>query len=152
MDNFDNFYKNFSNFLSELNHKNSYVKERILRILYQSDRHLSAHEIQTIFRKNFKENISLPAIYGVLNFLFECGLTNSYDEDSTRKYELNLGAHHDHLICEICHKVVAFSDEIIEARQDEICDKHGFSSISHNMILYGICDQCQQKIQKIQKK
>lgn len=142
MNNFDNFYKNFSTFLNELNHKNSYIKERILNILYQSNIHLSANEIKQKFQKIYKENISLTSIYGFLNFLDECHLTNAYDKNGIKKFELNLSAHHDHLICEKCHKVISFRDEIIEIRQDEICKSRNFECKSHSMIIYGICKNC----------
>ncbi|MGG7073119.1 transcriptional repressor [Campylobacter sp. 9BO] len=142
MSNFESFYKNFSSFLSQLNYKNSYIKERILSILYQSQSHLSAAQIQQIFSQKYGETISLTAIYGFLNFLDECHLTNTYEIDGVQKYELNLKSHHDHLICEKCHKVISFSDETIESRQDEICAKHGFVCKSHSMIIYGICAEC----------
>ncbi|WP_169763946.1 Fur family transcriptional regulator [Campylobacter mucosalis] len=142
MNNFDNFYKNFSAFLSELNHKNSYIKERILNILYTSEKHLSANEIQLEFQKRFKDKISLPAIYTLLNFLDECHLTNTYEDNGIKKYELNLSSHHDHIICEKCQKVIEFHDDVIEEQQENIAKAKGFEIKTHSMILYGICDEC----------
>ncbi|CAD7287771.1 Ferric uptake regulation protein [Campylobacter majalis] len=142
MQNFENFYKSFSSLSNDLNHKNSYIKERILNILYFSDTHLSANEIQAIFRKNYRENISLPAIYALLNFLDECKLSNVYIDNGVRKYELNLKTHHDHIICEKCRKAISFCDEVIEKRQHEIAYANGFELVGHSMILYGICSEC----------
>ena len=142
MQNFSKFYENFAKFMSEFNLKNSYIKEQILSILYKSDEHLSAQEIKDEFNKIYKQDVSLPTIYGLLNFLSECSFTNQYEEDGTAKYELNLKPHHDHLICEKCGKVVSFRDEIIERRQDEICENLYFTPTAHTMLLYGICERC----------
>ncbi|MCD8214000.1 MAG: transcriptional repressor [Campylobacter sp.] len=142
MENFDRFYKRISSFMSEFNHKNSSIKEKILSILYRSQKHLSAHEIQADFTKIYGQNISLPTIYALLNFLDECRLCDIYDDDGIKKYELNLKSHHDHLICEKCGKVVEFHDDDIERRQDKICEEKNFEVITHTMILYGICGDC----------
>ncbi|MBE2985054.1 transcriptional repressor [Campylobacter sp. RM9344] len=142
MENFENFYKNLSHFMSEFNHKNSYAKEKILLILYHASSHLSAADIKDEFLKRHKQNISMPSIYALLNFLSECNLTNVYDDNGVRKFELNLTAHHDHLICERCGKVKSFRDDFIEDAQDKICKDKNFTCISHSMILYGICDEC----------
>lgn len=142
MDDFVRFYKNFSTLIKDLNYKNSYIKERILSILYFADRHLSVNEIQAEFEKKYREKISLPAIYALLNFLDECKLSNSYNENGVMKFELNLKAHHDHMICEKCRKTISFCDEEIEQRQHEICSENGFEIIGHSMILYGICSEC----------
>ncbi|MFC2491449.1 MAG: Fur family transcriptional regulator, partial [Campylobacter curvus] len=83
-------------------------------------------------------------IYALLNFLDECHLCNSYDDGGIKKYELNLKAHHDHLICEKCGKVVEFHDEGIEQRQELICKERNFEAVAHTMVLYGICAECQK--------
>lgn len=145
MKNFDKFYKQMAGFMREFNYKNSYIKERILAILYRSDEHLSAAQIQAKFSQIYKENISLPSIYELLNFLEDCALAEAYDESGVRKYELNLKPHHDHIICEICGKTQSFFDETIEQCQEKICQNKNFKLISHTMLLYGICEQCQNK-------
>ncbi len=144
MENFECFYQHLSSFMSEFNHKNSHIKENILSILYRSQTHLSAQDIQTEFSKIYAQSISLPTIYALLNFLDECRLCNSYDDGGIKKYELNLKAHHDHLICEKCSKVVEFHDEDIEQRQELICKEKNFEAVAHTMVLYGVCADCQK--------
>ncbi|QCD52758.1 Fur family transcriptional regulator [Campylobacter sp. RM16192] len=144
MQNFENFYSKFSTFLKDFNHKNSRQKEGILKILYTSEDHLSASDIQEKFYQEFKENISLTAIYQFLNFLEEIGLGISFEKSGIRKFELNLNSHHDHLICTKCGKIVSFYDETIENRQDIICENKKFKIEGHTMILYGICKECQR--------
>ncbi|MDO5045752.1 Fur family transcriptional regulator [Campylobacter sp.] len=143
MQNFEKFYSKFSEFLKDFNYKNSIQKERILKLLYISENHLSAVEIQALFYDKFKENISLTSIYQFLSFLEEIGLAIGFEEGGVKKFELNLKSHHDHLICIKCGKIVGFCDEIIEKRQEEICNKKEFKIQGHTMILYGVCLKCQ---------
>ena len=131
MKNFNAFYDKFSELLRDLGLKNSKSKERILKILFENDEHLSAKQIQS----KLPIKLSLTAIHRFLNFLCESSLALSLEEGGSKKYELNLKSHHDHLVC----------DETVEQRQDEICEKIGFLLEGHAMILYGICKKCLEK-------
>ena len=87
----------------------------------------------------------MTSIYSFLNFLESHHLANSFEENGIKKFELNLKSSHDHLICEVCGKIVDFEDEMIEQRQEQICKERNFIEQSHTMILYGICGDCQDK-------
>ena len=145
MEDFELFYKHFNEFLKAFNQKGSEVKEQILRVLFARKSHLSAQEICQKIYETYKNEISMTSIYTFLNFLEEHHLANSFEQNSVKNYELNLKSSHDHLICEICGKVVDFEDEMIEQRQEQICIQSSFSAESHKMILYGICSDCQAK-------
>ena len=145
MEDFELFYKHFNEFLKAFDQKGSEVKEQILRVLFASKSHLSAQEICQKIYETYKNEISMTSIYTFLNFLESHHLANSFEENGIKKFELNLKSSHDHLICEICGKVVDFEDEMIEQRQEQICIQSSFSAESHKMILYGICSDCQAK-------
>lgn len=145
MDNFELFYKHFKEFLEAFGQKSSELKEQILHVLFVSKSHLNAQEICQKIYETYKNEISMTSIYTFLNFLEEHHLANSFEQNGVKNYELNLKSSHDHLICEICGKVVDFEDEMIEQRQDQICSQRSFSAESHKMILYGICSDCQAK-------
>jgi Fur family ferric uptake transcriptional regulator len=55
-------------------------------------------------------------------------------------YELNEGAHHDHIVCVSCGHVEEFTDPEIEKRQEKIAAKLGFRIRDHHMVLYA--EQC----------
>ena len=116
-----------------------------MRVLFASKSHLNAQEICQKIYETYKNEISMTSIYTFLNFLEEHHLANSFEQNGVKNYELNLKSSHDHLICEICGKVVDFEDEMIKQRQDQICSQRSFSAESHKMILYGICSDCQAK-------
>ena len=52
-------------------------------------------------------------------------------------FELETGEHHDHMVSIKTGRVVEFFDEIIEQRQREIAEQHGFKIADHCLILYG---------------
>ena len=85
MKNFNAFYDKFSELLRDLGLKNSKSKERILKILFENDEHLSAKQIQS----KLPIKLSLTAIHRFLNFLCESGLALSLEEGGCKKYELN---------------------------------------------------------------
>ena len=145
MENFELFYKHFKEFLEAFGQKNSDIKEQILYVLFTSNSHLSAQEISSEIYKIYKNEISMTSIYLFLNFLETHHLANSFEENGVKKFELNLKSSHDHLVCEICGKIVDFEDEMIEQRQEQICKEKNFKEQSHTMMLYGICEDCQVK-------
>ena len=145
MHTFDKFYMKFLELLRDYGYKNSAAKEQILKILFSSDEHLGASEIQTKIKSEFRRNVSLTAIYQFLNFLQDFGLVLSFEENGINKFELNLRSHHDHLVCTKCGATENFFDKDIEEKQEQICRNSGFKLEGHAMILYGICLKCQNK-------
>ena len=145
MHTFDKFYMKFLDLLRDYGYKNSAAKEQILKILFSSDEHLGASEIQTKIKSEFRRNVSLTAIYQFLNFLQDFGLVLSFEENGINKFELNLKSHHDHLVCTKCGATENFFDKDIEEKQEQICRNSGFKLEGHAMILYGICLKCQNK-------
>jgi Fur family ferric uptake transcriptional regulator len=126
-----------------------YTEQRaiILQILFTLDDHLSAEEVHDIVKQKYpKLNIGIATIYRTLNFLEEVKLISSisFGKDG-KKYEGNKDSHHDHLICTSCGKIVEFYDETIESQQEVIAVKNGFKISDHNMQIYGLCINCQNK-------
>ena len=126
-----------------------YTEQRaiILQILLTLDEHLSAEEVHAIIKEKYpKQNIGIATIYRTLNFLEEVQLISSisFGKDG-KKYEGNAKEHHDHLICTSCGKIVEFFDEQIENRQEIVAKNNNFEITDHNMQIYGICKDCQEK-------
>lgn len=66
------------------------------------------------------------------------------ENESSKKYEINLKTHHDHLICTQCGDVFEFYDNELEQIQESIAQEKGFILTNHQMTLYGICAKCRQ--------
>ncbi|MEA3383438.1 MAG: transcriptional repressor [Campylobacterota bacterium] len=123
-----------------------YTEQRaiILKILLNLDDHLSAEELHEVVKKKYpSQNIGIATIYRTLNFLEEVELISSisFGKDG-KKYESNDTQHHDHLICTSCGKIVEFFDEEIENRQENIAKQNKFKITSHDMQIYGLCENC----------
>ncbi len=122
-------------------------REIVLSILISIDGHLSAEEVYNLIKEEKPESqIGIATVYRALGFLEEVKLITSITFGAEgKKYESNCKAHHDHLICTLCGKIVEFIDNEIEKRQDRIAKKNKFKITGHSMQLYGACQACQTK-------
>ncbi len=113
---------------------------KILDILADgSARHMSAEDIyKKLLVSN--EDIGLATVYRVLTQFEAAGLvTRHHFEGGMAVFELNQGAHHDHIVCVDCGRVEEFMDGGIEERQQAVAKRLGFEISDHALILYGHC-------------
>jgi Fur family ferric uptake transcriptional regulator len=115
---------------------------KILEILESgATRHMSAEEIYKRLIESH-EDIGLATVYRVLTQFEAAGLVARHHfEDGMAVFELNHGAHHDHIVCMDCGHVEEFVDPSIEERQEAIADRHGFLIREHSLVLYGHCQR-----------
>jgi Fur family ferric uptake transcriptional regulator len=121
---------------------------KILEIFQRSSqdgvRHLSAEDVyKALLAVNL--DVGLATVYRVLTQFEQAGLLTRSNFDSGRAvFELNEGAHHDHLVCLTCGRVEEFVDAEIEQRQRRIATEKGFALRDHALALYGECtkDPC----------
>jgi Fur family ferric uptake transcriptional regulator len=89
--------------------------------------------------------IGYATVYRTLKLLAECGVASERRfGDGLSRYELadEASAHHDHLICVSCGKIIEFEEPRIEELQDEIAAKYGFLVAWHKHEMYGDCAEC----------
>lgn len=142
---FDEFILKFRKLVKSLGLNNSNQREYVLKVLFECDGHLTAEEIAAKVKKNYKLNIGIATVYRIINLLEEMKIINSIliDGKESKVYELNIVSHHDHLVCVECGKIVEFFDAELEKIQELIAHENGFELESHNMILYGVCKECE---------
>ena len=113
---------------------------RILELFQTSGvRHLSAEDV---YRQLLAENmeVGLATVYRVLTQFEHAGLLERHHFESGKAvFELNEGAHHDHLVCLQCGRVEEFYDPEIERRQKKIAKERGFTLHDHSLSLYADC-------------
>ncbi|MBL8385647.1 MAG: ferric iron uptake transcriptional regulator [Burkholderiales bacterium] len=113
---------------------------RILELFQTSGmRHMSAEDV---YRQLLGERIEvgLATVYRVLTQFEQAGLLQRHHFESGRSvFELNEGAHHDHLVCLQCGRVEEFYDAEIERRQNRIAAERGFALHDHSLSLYADC-------------
>ena len=96
---------------------------QILEILARNHgRHLSAEDIYRALIEQ-SEDIGLATVYRVLTQFEAAQLVKRHHfEGGTAVFELNEGAHHDHIICMDCGRVEEFMDCGIERRQNDVAN------------------------------
>ena len=123
-----------------------YTKQReiVFEAILNCEKHLGAEELYNVILEKYpEESIGIATVYRALAFLEEENLIASISLDKDkRKFETNFKAHHDHLICVKCNKIIEFTNEIIEKEQEKIAQKNEFKLLNHTMYLYGICKEC----------
>ncbi len=109
----------------------------------QGPRHLRAEDVYRILLTR-GEVVGLATVYRVLTQFEAAGLVSRHNfEGGQAFFELERGAHHDHLVCIKCGRVVEFLDEAIEERQRAIAAEHGFTLEDHTLNILGLCPNCQ---------
>ena len=121
---------------------------KILDILqHPENQHISAEDMFKILLDN-NEEIGLATVYRVLNQFDDAGIvTRHHFEGGKSVFELTQKAHHDHLVCLSCGKVVEFEDDLIEQRQLDIAKHNKIKLTNHSLYLYGECEDevaCEQ--------
>jgi len=118
---------------------------KILQILENADNHhMSAEDIFKALLDS-GDDVGLATVYRVLMQFESAGIVIRHNfEGGHSVYELNEGEHHDHLVCAKCGRVEEFIDELIEQQQEKIAKGAGFKITDHSLIIYGICDKCEE--------
>ena len=121
---------------------------KILDVFQKSqERHMSAEDIYRFLSQD-RVDIGLATVYRVLTQFEQAGiLSRSSFENGKAVYELDLGEHHDHLVCLDCGRVEEFFDPEIEKRQHQVAEAKGFKLNEHALSLYANCTKtdCQHR-------
>lgn len=124
-------------------------RDEILQVVAKSHRHFTATNIHQTLQK-LNRSIGLATVYRTLPLLVKAGLIREADRRRRKEeqsYEPTFGEdHHDHLVCEVCGKVVEFEEPMIEKLQLKVADQHGFRLRRHFLDLRGVCANCQKKL------
>jgi len=119
---------------------------KILEVFHRAShgaklRHLSAEDVYKALIADHLD-VGLATVYRVLQQFEQAGLLRrNHFEQGRAVYELNEGAHHDHLVCLNCGRVEEFFDAEIEQRQQKIAKSRGFTLQDHALALYGACNK-----------
>jgi Fur family ferric uptake transcriptional regulator len=107
--------------------------------------HLNIDELYRLVRER-NPAIGYATVYRTLKLLEECDLAVAaqFGDKTTRFEPRNPDSedHHDHIICTSCGLIVEFENEEIEALQEQMAARYGFSLTHHKMELYGLCERC----------
>ena len=112
---------------------------KILQILEGANpeaQHMSAEDVYRALM-DAGEDVGLATVYRVLTQFENAGLvTRHHFETGHSVFELAKGEHHDHMVCMESGEVIEFVDPIIEKRQHELAEEHGYELVDHSLVLY----------------
>ena len=112
-------------------------RKLILELLDEAgNKHVTADDIYRVLIQA-GQDIGLATVYRVLNQFEAAGLVVKHNfEGGQAYYELDSGAHHDHMVCVETGKVTEFSNAEIERLQAEIAAEHGYDIEDHSLVIY----------------
>lgn len=127
------------------------TRKAILDFLSKTSKHMSAQEIYDSLLKLYP-GIGLSTVYRTLDLLSRMGLVNKLNiGEGKSRYEYKPGeesAHHHHLICTNCGRIIDYSDFLDEELlligkiEKNLARKHDFVVKEHSIDFYGLCKNC----------
>jgi len=135
--------KSIEDFMRSKGFKLTRPRRRVVEKLLAVKGHVSADELIDLLRKGGTP-VSRATVYRTLGIVSQSGLIDGHDFDGGRRvYEPMVGrAHHDHLFCIACGKVIEFQEEAIERLQERVVARHRFTPVYHSHKIFGYCEAC----------
>ncbi len=113
-------------------------RRTIASVLQESDDHPDVEELYTR-ASTVDPNISIATVYRTVKLFDEAGILEKHEfGDGRARYEDAERKHHDHLIDMNSGEVIEFVDPDIEALQEKIAQKLGYTLKGHRLELYGV--------------
>jgi Fur family ferric uptake transcriptional regulator len=118
-------------------------RHAIIDTVFGTEEHFTAEQLLAWARER-DASVSRATVYRTLPLLTESGLVCEMDFGGDYTYyDPNYAdhPHHNHIICNDCHKIVEFESEKIDKIESEISQKLGFSVKSQRLQITGACEQ-----------
>ena len=113
-------------------------RRTIAQVIEDSEDH---PDVEELFKRAsaLDAGISIATVYRTVKLFEEAGILDKLEfGDGRARYEDAERDHHDHLIDLNSGEVIEFVDEEIEALQEKIAKKLGYTLRGHRLELYGV--------------
>jgi Fur family transcriptional regulator, ferric uptake regulator len=142
----------FTEYLEKKGHRKTPERFSILEEIYANDSHFDVEGLlQIMLQKEVK--VSKATLYNTIELLLDCNLITRHQFGRNLAYfeKTHECKQHDHVICDLCGKVVEFWDPRINDIAFTIGQVTGFKIENHTLYFNGLCSDCQTKNKKIKK-
>ena len=136
----------FRRYLRDHNLPVTRQRDAIAEAVFQSVDHLPVEGIQQQLRDR-GEQVGTATVYRTLDLLVQSGLARAHDfGEGFKRYEpMPAQAHHGHLICLRCSRVMEFANERLDRMLPIIADELSFQHQRHSVEIYGLCQDCRNR-------
>lgn len=115
---------------------------RVLDELAREPHDLTAQDLYRRLRDD-GEKIGLATVYRTLGSLVEHGVVDTLAHSPGETcYRLCSDAHHHHLVCSECHRVVELGECGIEPWLEAAAAREDFVPTGHRLEIVGVCAAC----------
>ena len=130
--------------------KKTKTRELVKNILESSNKPLSAYDI---FEALKDKNITLSSIYRTLDTFHTNNLIiKELSNDKVCKYTINKKEHKHFLECRECHSSTLLDFCPYHTANKKIKNETDFTVDEHNLIIFGLCKNCNAKTKSNPKK
>ena len=103
----------------------------------------TAQELWSRLREQGGSTIGLATVYRTLARLRDEGIIDSLSHHGAEQcYRLCTDAHHHHLLCVSCHRVIEIEECSLGSWVDSVAAQHGFVAEQHSVEISGLCADC----------
>lgn len=119
-------------------------RRAILAIIAGGHERFTAAELLDVVQRDAPE-IGRATVFRTLDLLTEVGILQRVhlDDAGCHSYVLCGRAHHHHMVCANCNKVMDFEQGEVEALLAALGQRQGFKVEGHQLEVYGRCKDCQ---------
>ena len=111
----------------------------VAELLAESGEFRSAQDIHAALRAR-GASVGLATVYRNLGLMAELGEVDTLvRDDGETVYRQCSDVHHHHLVCRQCGRTVEIAGPAVEKWANTVAAEHGFSDVSHQLELFGLC-------------
>ena len=112
-------------------------------VLGRAESFLTAQEIHDRLRAG-GSGVGLTTVYRTLQLLSEADEVDILHVEGEALYRRCSGSHHHHLVCRSCKRSVEIASDEVEVWAQAVARRHGFTSASHVVEVFGLCEMCDE--------
>ncbi len=117
----------------------------LLELLRDAEGHIDAKELYR--RASTRDDSISPAtVYRTLNLFKELELVDEMRLGKVRcYYEIKQSPEHQHLVCQVCGRVMEFQAPHLQKLIESVRQEHGFKVTKAELYLEGYCPECEEQ-------